>query len=146
MFDQTVQRMGFCCKYMDPDQSQKPKVLKEIQQQYTEKSTTRLWCNNNPDKAEQKLFDCVEHNMASALNLVKYVGDLPKPRRMVRLGSNQIPMATEQLGATFGRMLETVNGWSKDLPKLVRWLVIVMCVLVFIPGSLPFLLVLMTTL
>ena len=95
MFDNDIQRMGFCCKYMDPDQTQKPKVLKEIQQAYTERSTTRLWCNNNPDIAEQKLMDCVEHNMASALNLVKYVGELPKSRRMVRLGSNQIPMATE---------------------------------------------------
>ena len=62
---------------------------------YTEKSTTRLWCNNNPDKAEQKLLDCVEHNMQSAYNLVEYVSTLPENMRMVRLGSNQIPMATE---------------------------------------------------
>ena len=62
---------------------------------YTEKSTTRLWCNNNPDKAEQKLMDCVEHNMQSAYNLVEYVSTLPENMRMVRLGSNQIPMATE---------------------------------------------------
>lgn len=95
MFDNNIQRMGFCCKYMDPNQDQKPKVLKEIQQNYTEKSTTRLWCNNNPDKAEQKLFECVEHNMQSAYNLVEYVGNLAPERRMVRLGSNQIPMATE---------------------------------------------------
>ena len=96
MFDQTVQRMGFCCKYMDPNQDQKPKVLKEIQQQYTEKTTTVAWCNRQTKaQAEQKLFDCIEHNMASALRLVKYVGGLSPQRRMVRLGSNQIPMATE---------------------------------------------------
>ena len=32
MFDDTIKRIGFCCKYLAPDQSQKPKVLKEIQQ------------------------------------------------------------------------------------------------------------------
>jgi len=95
MFDQNIKRIGFCCKYLEEDQTQKPKILKEKQQMYTEKSTTRLWCNNNPDKAEQKLLDCVEHNMQSAYNLVEYVSTLPENLRMVRLGSNQIPMATE---------------------------------------------------
>jgi UV DNA damage repair endonuclease len=33
--------------------------------------------------------------MQSAYNLVDYAGNLPAGRRMVRLGSNQIPMATE---------------------------------------------------
>ena len=97
MFDNSIQRIGFCCKYLDPDQSQKPKILKEIQQQYTEKTTTVAWCNRQDDKnvAEQKLLDLVTHNMQSAFNLVEWVGTLPKERRMVRLGSNQIPMATE---------------------------------------------------
>lgn len=96
-FDQSIKRMGFCCKYMDPDQTQKPKILKEIQQQYTEKQTTVSWCNRQ-DKAtaERKLLEIVEHNMGSMLNLVKYVGTLPAGRRMVRLGSNQIPMATQE--------------------------------------------------
>ena len=97
MFDNSIQRIGFCCKYLDPDQSQKPKILKEIQQQYTEKTTTVAWCNRQDDKniAEQKLLDLVTHNMQSAYNLVEWVGSLPLERRMVRLGSNQIPMATE---------------------------------------------------
>lgn len=95
-FDQSIKRMGFCCKYMDPDQSQKPKILKEIQQNFTEKSTTVAWCNRQEKSvAEQKLLDIVEHNMQSAYNLVEYVSSLPENMRMVRLGSNQIPMATE---------------------------------------------------
>ena len=28
---QTIQRIGFACKYMHPDQTQKKKVLEEIQ-------------------------------------------------------------------------------------------------------------------
>jgi UV DNA damage repair endonuclease len=95
-FDNSIQRLGFCCKYLDQDQTQKPKVLKEIQQQFTERQTTVAWCNRQEKSvAEQRLLEIVEHNMGSMLNLIKYVGSLPANRRMVRLGSNQIPMATE---------------------------------------------------
>ena len=96
MFDQSIQRIGFCCKYLDQDQSQKPKILKELQQPYTDKSTTVAWCNRQETAvAEQKLLDIVEHNMQSAYNLVEYVSSLPAERRMVRLSSSLIPMATE---------------------------------------------------
>ena len=96
MFEQSIQRIGFCCKYMDPDQSQKPKILKEKQQRYSERSTTVAWCNRQEKSvAEERLLDIVTHNMQSAYNLVEYVSTLPAERRMVRLGSNQIPMATE---------------------------------------------------
>jgi UV DNA damage repair endonuclease len=81
---------------MDPDQSQKPKILKEKQQRYSERSTTVAWCNRQEKSvAEERLLDIVTHNMQSAYNLVEYVSTLPAERRMVRLGSNQIPMATE---------------------------------------------------
>ena len=78
-FDQSIQRIGFCCKYLDPDQTQKPKILKEIQQNYTEKQTTVAWMKRQDNAvAEQRMLDIVEHNMQSAYNLVKYVGGLPE--------------------------------------------------------------------
>jgi|TARA_R110002153_G_scaffold30603_1_gene93903 UV DNA damage repair endonuclease len=96
MFNNNVNRIGFCCKYLDEDQTQKPKILKEIQQQYTDRSTTVAWCNRQEKSvAEDKLLDIVEHNMQSAYNLVDYVGNLVPERRMLRLSSSQIPMATE---------------------------------------------------
>ena len=96
MFDDNVKRIGFCCKYLDPDQTQKPKILKEIQQNFTEKQTTVAWMKRQKNEvAEERMLDIVTHNMQSAYNLVEYVGGLPAERRMVRLGSNQIPMATE---------------------------------------------------
>jgi len=82
---------------MDPDQTQKPKVLKEVQSKFTEMQTTVAWLNRQEKSiAEQKMLDCVDHNMASMLNLVEYVATLPQNRRMVRLGSNQIPCATQE--------------------------------------------------
>jgi len=96
MFDDSIKRIGFCCKYLDPDQTQKPKILKEKQQNFTERGTTVAWCKRQDKQvAEDKLLEIVTHNMKSAYNLVEYVGSLPENMRMVRLGSNQIPMATE---------------------------------------------------
>tara|TARA_B100001057_G_scaffold451529_1_gene494605 strand:+ start:6207 stop:7286 length:1080 start_codon:yes stop_codon:yes gene_type:complete len=96
MFDDSIKRIGFCCKYLDPDQTQKPKILKEKQQNFTERGTTVAWCKRQDKQvAEDKLLEIVTHNMKSAYNLVEYVGSLPENIRMVRLGSNQIPMATE---------------------------------------------------
>ena len=118
MFDTSQKRIGFCCKYMDPDQTQKPKVLKELQQNFTERQTTITWLNRQ-DKAvaEDRMLEIVEHNMQAAYNLVEYVSTLPAERRMARLGSNQLPGATQDdwkymwQDATNIKMLET--GFAK---------------------------------
>jgi UV DNA damage endonuclease len=118
MFDTSQKRIGFCCKYMDPDQTQKPKVLKELQQNFTERQTTITWLNRQ-DKAvaEDRMLEIVEHNMQAAYNLVEYVSTLPAERRMVRLGSNQLPGATQDdwkymwQDPTNVKMLET--GFAK---------------------------------
>ena len=38
-----IQRIGFACKYMHPDQSQKKKLLEEIQRPLNTRSTTVQW-------------------------------------------------------------------------------------------------------
>ena len=91
-----IPRVGFCCKYLDPDQTQKKKILMEIQQQRTERSTTVAWLDRQTvDVAEERLYDIMTHNMQAAYNLVQYVGELKPGLRMVRLGSNQLPMYTQ---------------------------------------------------
>ena len=93
--DQTICRIGFACKYMHHDQTQKKKLLEEIQRPLTERSTTVAWLNRQTrDVAEQRLWDIMEHNAAAAKRLVEYVGNLEPELRMVRLGSNQLPCAT----------------------------------------------------
>ena len=68
----------------------------EIQQQRTEKCTTVAWLKRQTrEVAEQRLYDIMTHNMQSAANLVEYVGRLEPGLRMVRLGSNQLPMYTQ---------------------------------------------------
>ena len=91
-----IQRIGFACKYMHPDQTQKKKLLEEIQRPLNTRSTTVQWLNRQTrDVAEQRLWDIMVHNIQSYYNLIKYVGGLPNALRMVRLGSDVLPVFTE---------------------------------------------------
>ena len=94
---QEVQRIGFACKYMHPDQTQKKKVLEEIQRPLNTRSTTVQWLNRQTrDVAEERLWDLMVHNIASYKRLIEYVGSLPLELRMVRLGSDVLPVYTQR--------------------------------------------------
>ena len=91
-----IQRIGFACKYMHPDQTQKKKVLEEIQRPLNTRSTTVQWLNRQTrDVAEERLWDIMVHNIQSYYNLIEYVGSLPHELRMVRLGSDVLPVYTQ---------------------------------------------------
>ncbi len=85
-------RVGFACKYMDLNQNQGKTALKDIQQQYSEKTTTIKWLESkSKDEAEKKLWDIITHNTSAVYNLIEYVGHLFPEQRMVRIGSDQLP-------------------------------------------------------
>ena len=91
-----IQRIGFACKYMHPDQTQKKKLLEEIQRPLNTRSTTVQWLNRQTvDVAEQRLWDIMVHNIAAYKRLIEYVGSLPLQLRMVRLGSDVLPVYTQ---------------------------------------------------
>ena len=92
-----TKRIGFACKYLHYNQSQPKKLLEELQRPLTERSTTVAWLNRQTkDVAEERMWDIMVHNAAAAKRLVEYVGRLPPELRMVRLGSNQLPCATQR--------------------------------------------------
>lgn len=63
-------RVGFACKYMDLNQNQGKKALKDIQQHYSEKTTTIKWLESkSKHEAEKKLWDIITHNTRSVCNL-----------------------------------------------------------------------------
>ena len=104
MFNQNVQRIGFACKYMHPDQTQPKKLLEDIQKQYSERSTTITWLNRQTrEVAEQRLWDIAFDNIANLERLVRYVGTLPPALRMVRIGSNLLPAYTHSDWSYFYR-------------------------------------------
>ena len=96
MFDNSIHRIGFACKYWHPDRSLTKKLLEEIERPLNERSTTITWLNRQTrEVAEQRLWDIMEHNVSSLNNLIEFVGGLPNELRMVRLGSGILPAYTE---------------------------------------------------
>lgn len=114
-----IGRVGFACKYLHHDQTQKKKLLEEIQRPLTERSTTVRWLNNQTrDVAEQRLWDIMSHNAAAAKRLVEYVGSLPENQRMVRLGSNQLPCATQEDWRYFWQLPDVVAYCEREYAKV----------------------------
>ena len=105
-----AKRIGFACKYMHPDQTQKKKLLEEIQRPLNTRSTTVQWLNRQTrDVAEQRLWDIMVHNIQSYYNLIEYVGGLPNELRMVRLGSDVLPVYTEPTWCYFWQRPDVVR-------------------------------------
>ena len=105
----TQKRIGFACKYMHPDQTQKKKILEEIQRPLNTRSTTVQWLNRQTvDVAEERLWDIMVHNIASYKRLIEYVGSLPTELRMVRLGSDVLPVYTEPTWSYYWRKPDVV--------------------------------------
>ena len=97
-------RIGFACKYLHPDQTQKKKLLEDIQRPLNTRSTTVAWLNRQTrEVAEERLWDIMVHNIASYKRLIEYVGSLPPELRMVRLGSDVLPVYTEPTWSYYWR-------------------------------------------
>ena len=119
MFTQSTQRIGFACKYLDPDQTQKKKVLEEIQRPFNTKSTTVAWLDRQTrDVAEQRLWDIMVHNIQSYYNLIEYVGGLPNELRMVRLGSDCLPVYTHDKWSYYWRNTDVREYCSTAFAKV----------------------------
>ena len=100
-----MRRIGFACKYMHEDQTQKKKLLEEIQRPLNTRSTTVAWLNRQTKEvAEERLWDICKHNIQSYYNLIKYVGGLQHDLRMVRLGSDVLPVYTEPTWGYFWKL------------------------------------------
>ena len=119
MFTQSTQRIGFACKYLNPDQTQKKKVLEEIQRPFNTRSTTVAWLDRQTrDVAEQRLWDIMVHNIQSYYNLIEYVGGLPNELRMVRLGSDCLPVYTHDKWSYYWRNTDVREYCSTAFAKV----------------------------
>jgi UV DNA damage repair endonuclease len=113
------QRIGFACKYMHPDQTQKKKILEEIQRPLNTRSTTVQWLNRQTrDVAEQRLWDIMVHNIQSYYNLIEYVGGLPNELRMVRLGSDVLPVYTQHEWSYFWKLPTVVSYCEQSFARV----------------------------
>jgi UV DNA damage repair endonuclease len=102
-----MSKIGFCCKWIDtPDQINgfgKDDAAKAL----NTRCTTVAWLNRQEKKvAEQRLWDLMVHNIDSIDRLIERVGSLDEQRRMVRLGSDLLPVYTESTWSYFWRQAD----------------------------------------
>ena len=101
-FNQSIQRIGFACKYWHPDRSLPAKELKAIERSYSESGTTLTWMNKQPPiEAQEKLWEIMKHNVKALEQLLLYTGSLEDGLRMMRIGSNQCSLYTHPDWAWF---------------------------------------------
>jgi UV DNA damage repair endonuclease len=104
---------------MHPDQAQSKKLLEEIQRPLNTKSTTVAWLNRQTrEVAEQRLWDIMEHNIAAYRGLIEYVGSLPESLRMVRLGSDCLPVYTEPTWGYYWRLGDVRAYCAREFAKV----------------------------
>jgi UV DNA damage repair endonuclease len=99
-----ISRIGFACKWIDrPDQINGIKPNDDCKRLNTN-GTTVAWLNRQTRAvAEQKLWDLMKSNIESIHQLVKRVGTLNEHLRMVRLGSDLLPVYTQRDWSYFWR-------------------------------------------
>ena len=86
------------------------KYLEEIQRPLNTRSTTVQWLNRQTaEVAEQRLWDIMVHNIQAYYNLIEYVGGLPNELRMVRLGSDVLPVYTQRDWSYFWQLPDVRN-------------------------------------
>lgn len=96
----TTPKIGFACKWIDRlDQCDGIKANDDAKQ-YNLAATTVAWLKRQTASvADDKLWELVRYNLSATKRLVQRVGELDERLRMVRLGSDILPVYTEP---TFG--------------------------------------------
>ena len=115
----TIKRVGFCCKWIDNvDQVNGIKPTDDARQ-YNTGGTTVSWLNRqNKDVAEQKLWDLMVGNIESIRRLVERVGTLDEHLRMVRLGSDILPVYTHDDWRYFWQRTDIISYAEKEFARV----------------------------
>jgi len=114
-----IKKIGFACKWIDtPEQCDGIKATDDAKQ-YNTGSTTVAWLNRQSrDVAEQKLWDLMEQNIKSVRKLVERVGNLDEHLRMLRIGSDILPVYTHDDFRDFWRRPDVVSYLEKHFGEV----------------------------
>jgi len=114
-----TKKIGFACKWIDHAGQVDGIKPKDDAKKYQTAGTTVAWLNRQSrDVAEQKLWDIMEQNLASAKLLVERVGQLEENLRMVRLGSDMLPVYTEPTWSYFWRRPDVMDRCSRGFSDI----------------------------
>jgi len=89
-------RIGYACKFKHSDQRLNKKELTVLERMYNTRTTTAKWCRDNPTLFADRLHEIVTHNIQSIMYQLSYVSSLPKNQRMLRIGSDILPLYTHR--------------------------------------------------
>lgn len=102
MNTQTQKKLGFACKWIDHAGQVDGIKPGEDAKQYTTGGTTVSWLNRQSrDVATDKLWTLMCQNIRSIHRLVERVGNLDEHLRIVRLGSDVLPVYTQSQWSWF---------------------------------------------
>ena len=114
-----IKRIGFACKWIDhPDQVNGIKPNDDAKQ-YNTGSTTVTWLNRqSTEVAEQKLWDLMVQNIEAIRKLVERVGNLDEQLRMVRLGSDILPVYTHSTWSWFWHRPDVIAYLDQEFSRV----------------------------
>ena len=111
----TIPRIGFACKFSQLNKKGEIESVPEL----NVRGTTVAWLNRqSQDVAEERLWDIMKHNIESTKLLVEKVGSLEPNLRMVRLGSDILPVYTEPSWSYFWRKPDVRAYCEKGFEKV----------------------------
>ena len=114
---QTLKKIGFACKLSELD----PKKGIISIPEYNTGSTTVSWLNRQTrEVAEQKLWDLMTGNIEAVRKLVEKVGGLDEYLRMVRLGSDILPVYTHADWNYFWRRTDVIRYCEQHFSEVGR--------------------------
>jgi UV DNA damage repair endonuclease len=112
-------RIGFCCKWIDRPDQIAGFHKDDPARSWNTRTTTVAWLNRQEKTvAEQRLWDLMVHNIRSIRLLIEKVGALDPRRRMVRLGSDLLPVYTEPTWSYFWRRTDVRSYCERELAKV----------------------------
>lgn len=109
-----IKRIGFACKFTELG-PKGPEAVAEL----NNRSTTVAWLNRQSrDIAEQRLYDIMLHNIGALRGLVQRVGSLDHGLRMVRIGSDVLPVYTEPTWGYFWQKTDVKRYAEQEFIKV----------------------------
>ena len=103
--DNNIKRIGFACKWSEVNQKDQVVSTEGL----NTGGTTLTWLRNNPDKAEDKMWEVMERNLGNTYNLVSKVATLPQSLRMVRLTSDMMTGYTHPEFSYYYKRADVIN-------------------------------------
>jgi UV DNA damage repair endonuclease len=116
-----TKRIGFACKWInDPSEVDGMKINARDRELNTGSTTVAWLKRQTADVAEQRLWDLMVRNIESVRKLVERVGTLDDELRMVRIGSDVLPVYTERNYSWFWRQSHVVAYAQQHFAEVGR--------------------------